>query len=416
MDYQKRAIDIELNELEPLQGGILIKGPKGVGKTTTASKRARSKFNLSLENDLRIAKESPNSIFLSESPILIDEWQLAPNIWDQVKTEIDEKGHQNLSVIMTGSNPKTHAGLHSGAGRIIQLQMRPMTLSERGVTKPKISFANLLKGIFPNKTIEVDFDERQYIEEIIKSGFPGIRNLNGAAHTKTLETYLELIANHDLPAIGFKVRQPKILYSWMQAYASLVGTTASWEKIRNAATNRMDSEISRKATQPYIELLSELGILDELPAWTGSHNFSHQLAQMNKHYLADPALAVRLMKLSSANLQDSETRPYLGQLFESLAVLSVRTYSQAIGANVYHLRTSDTRHEVDLIVESDDGKITAIEIKLSGSVDENSVENLLWLHKHSKKDISNLILINSGNRAYVDQHGILILPLALLMP
>lgn len=414
MDYLKRVFDTELDLLKPLRGGILIEGAKGVGKTTTASRRAKSIYKFKEEQSRRIAEENLDSVLNDNFPVLLDEWHLLPNLWNDAITQIDNKGLNNCAYIFTGSSPARFQNLHSGAARIIRLKMRPMTLSERGVVKPRVSFSDLMNGNFPKKSLSTDFLEKDYIDEIVSSGFPSIRNQSAHGRTIALNSYLDLIATHDLMELGFRIRQPQLIKSWIKAYASATGTTASWAKIRDIATSKMDTAVSRRATQPYIELLGQLSILDELPAWTGSKNFKTDLAKMEKHYLADPALAARSLNLNEKTLADPANRPFLGSLFEALAVLTIKVYAQALSASVFHMRTSDSRHEVDMIVEGADGSITAIEVKLSSKVDDGDLRNLLWLKENSRQDIDNLILIYAGKRTYIGKHGILILPLAEL--
>ena len=411
MSYLPRVVDFEIDALKPLKGAYLIEGPKGVGKTATASRRAKTIWDLADPKVRTGIEESPNLALQGEHPILIDEWQLVPNVWNEVKRQVDLKGFSATSILMTGSAPGNFPNLHSGAGRILSIRMRPMALSERGVIEPNISFRKLIDGQRPTKLKQYRLKPNLFIQEILRSGFPGLRQIkNSTQHTRALRTYLELIATRDLPEQGFYLRKPHLFTSWLQSLASMVATTASWSKIRLAAQTNNDVNLSKLTSQPYIDLLKDLHLIDNLPAWTGSKNFYHTLLQGEKHYLADSALVTSLLKLNEQDLKGSKNLEILGRLFEALVVQSLKVYCSAISANLYHMRTKDGRHEVDLIVESQNGSRTAIEIKLSESFDSSVTKNLLWLKENSRKDIDNFVVIYGGTNYFTDKDGVVFVP------
>jgi predicted AAA+ superfamily ATPase len=256
---------------------------------------------------------------------------------------------------------------------------------------------------------------------MVAGGFPGLRRLTGRALTTQLDSYLDRIVDHDLPEVGFHVRSPTTVMAWLRAYAAAIGTTTTWDKIRNAASAGTDSKPAKTTTLPYIELLTLLRILDPLPAWLPSNNHLSSLTEAPKHYLADPALAARLVRLSATRLlagnnpdsQIPRDGTYLGALFEALAVLSVRTFAQRYGARTHHLRTKGGRHEVDMIVESDEG-VVGLEVKLSSTVGDGDVAHLRWLREQLPDQVTNLVLLNTGPEAYRRKDGVLVVPLGLL--
>ena len=415
MAYLPRVVDFELDALKPLNGAYLIEGPKGVGKTATAIRRAKTIWDLSDSNIRSGIAESPRLALEGRAPILIDEWQLVPDIWNEVKRAVDSKGFLGTSILLTGSTPINFPNLHSGAGRIIPIRMRPMALSERGIIESTISFRKLLAGYRPTKLKQCKLDSKLYVKEILRSGFPGIRQIdNPIQHHRALQKYIELIATRDLPEQGFYLRKPQLFMSWLQAVASMVATTASWSKIRSVAEIKNDVSLSKLTSQPYIDLLKSLHIIDNLPAWTGSKNFFHALLQGDKHFLADPALATTLLKLGQKDLETAKNQEILGRLFEALVVQSIKVYCSAISADLYYMRTKDGRHEVDLIVESLDGARTAIEIKLSEAFDSSVTKNLLWLKANSKRDIENLVVIYGGRNHFTDKDGVVFVPFSEL--
>jgi len=417
--YQRRVIDDELDELLPELPAILIDGPKGVGKTATASQRCASVRRLDVEAEARIVQADPTVLATDDRPVLIDEWQRVPAIFDTVRrlVDADSTGGQFL---LTGSAPMTQT--HSGAGRITTMRMRPLTLGERGVETPSVSLAELLQGN-TNVNGRTTIALTDYVQEILAGGLPGLRHLEGRALTRQLDSYLDRIVDHDLADAGLMVRRPATVMAWLRAYAAATGTAASWEKIRDAATSGVADKPAKTTTMPYIELLTSLRILDPVAPWTPAHNHLRALTQQPKHYLADPALSARLVRRSATQLLRGDSPDtivprdggFLGGIFESLAALSVRTFAQNCDARVYHLRTEGGRHEVDFIVEGDQG-VLAIEVKLSSTVDDSDVKHLLWLREQIGDDCIGLVVAHTGPEAYRRPDGIAVTPLALLGP
>ncbi len=417
--YQRRIIDDELDELFPQLPAVLLDGPKGVGKTSTAEQRCVRVRRLDVEAERQVVAANPAVISGDDRPLLLDEWQRVHATWDAVRRLVDEdpSGGQ---FILTGSAPTKES--HSGAGRITSMRMRPLTLPERGVCEPSVSLAALLGG-------DVDVGGRtdvalaDYVAEMVAGGFPGLRHLEGRALTRQLDSYLERIASHDLPEAGFALRRPATVMAWLHAYAAATGTTASWEKIRTHAQVSADAHPAKTTTQPYIELLTALRILDPVPAWIPSNNHLGVLTQAPCHHLADPALAARLVKRSATRLLRGEgpspVQPrdggFLGGLFESLATLSVRVFAQASDARVHHLRTEKGRREVDLIVETDDG-VLGIEVKLAAAVDDADVRHLIWLCDKLGDECIDTVVLHTGPEAYRRTDNVAVVPLALLGP
>lgn len=417
MTYHRRIVDDEVDELMPDLPAILLDGPKGVGKTTTAQQRCVAARRLDDERVRTVIAADPTVIADDPRPLLIDEWQLVRPVWDVVRrlVDADRAGGQ---FILTGSIPDRQT--HSGAGRITSIRMRPLTLPERGVGAPSVSLGELLAG---HRGVggRTNIDLVAYTNEILASGFPGMRGIGGRALTATLDSYIERIADHDLPGAGLAVRHPATVLAWLRAYAAATGTTASWEKIRRAAMAATDAGPAKTSTLPYIELLTMLRVLDPVPAWLPSNNRLTGLNQAPKHYLADPALAARLVKRSATQLLAGDMPDmvvprdggFLGGLFESLVALSLRVFAQSCGAEVFHLRTEGGRREVDFIIEGESGVI-GIEAKLNAAVHDDDVKQLLWLRDKIGDRCVDTVVINTGPEAYRRPDGVAVVPLALL--
>lgn len=421
--YIRRVVDDELDDLFDKLPAVLLDGPKGVGKTATALQRASTVRRLDRNADRQILAADPDRIATDPTPVLLDEWQKQPELWDTVRQHVDDDPSGGR-FLLTGSSPATvpHVTTHTGAGRISTVRLRTLTLPERLNITPTISLGNLMAGntadIGGRSTLGLD----DYVNEIATSGFPGLRHLKGRALRTQLDSYIDLIVTRELSDAGLSVRHPRTLLGWLRAYAAATATTTSWEKIRHAA-NPGENPPAASTARPYIELLTNIRILDPLPAWLPTNNHLRSLTNSPKHHLVDPALALRLLKLDPDRLlsgQEPDTpilrdSTFLGAMFESLAALTLRVFAQHNEADVYHLRTKGGRHEIDFIVEHPGGTL-AIEAKLAATITSHDTQHLRWLRDLSPRHTTQLAVITTGPEAYQDVDGINIIPLALLGP
>lgn len=423
--YLPRIVDQELDALLDVLPAVLIEGPKGVGKTATARERAASVVYMDDIAQRAIAQADPRAVLHRQRPILIDEWQHVPAVWDAVRRAVDDNNEPNQYILTGSATPRVHP-THSGAGRIVTLRMRPMSLVERGIEKPTIRLEDILTGSKPELRGHTEVTLADYTREIINSGFPGIRHLSGRALRSQLDSYLARIVDRDFDEQGHPAREPETLKRWMRAYAAVVASTAPMETIRDAATGGEGNKPSRAVANKYREVLEQLWIAEPLPAWTPSESYFTDLVHAPKQHLADPALSARLLGvteealLSGTSVSRSLSGPYLrdgsllGRLFESLVTLSVRVYAQAAEASVKHLRTKGGRQEIDLIVVRGDQRVVAIEVKMGVAVDDDDVRHLLWLKDRIGDELLDAIVINSGPQAYRRPDGIGVVPAALL--
>ncbi|MFB6262289.1 MAG: ATP-binding protein [Bradymonadaceae bacterium] len=420
--YIDRVVDGELDELLAELPAVSLEGPRAVGETRTALRRAETVWELDDPAQRETVEAEPRLVRDGDPPILVDEWQRVPEIWDVVRRAVDERMEPGR-FLLTGSATPNERPTHSGAGRIVTLRMRPLSLAERDLEEPTVSLQELLDGGRPQVEGASDVGLRDYTEEIVACGFPGLRHLEGRALRAQLDGYLRRIVDTDFEQLGRTVRKPEAVRRWMEAYAAAVSTTASWETIRDAATSGRDDKPAKATTSAYRELLERLWILDDVPAWLPSRNYLSQLAKKSKHHLADPGLATRLLGIGVGELLNGEAAgsetisrdgTLLGHLFESLVVQSLRVYAQAAEARVRHLRTRGGRREVDAIVERDDGRILVIEIKLGGTVDDEDVRHSRWLSDRGGDDVVDAAVLNTGSHAYRREDGVAVVPAALL--
>ncbi|MCY4133647.1 MAG: DUF4143 domain-containing protein [bacterium] len=424
-DYRPRVVDRQLERLLGQLPAVSIEGPRAVGKTWTARRWARTVYNLDDPPTLALVTADPHRLVSSEPPVLIDEWQRFPASWDLVRRAVDDDPSPGR-FLLTGSAAPSSGPTHSGAGRIVTVRMRPMSLAERGTETPSVSLSDLLDGERPAITGQTSVGLGAYAHEIVVGGFPGLAGIEHEALTQALDGYLHRAVDHDVALMGHRVRNPATMRRWLTAYAAATATTASYETILDAATAGEADKPARSTTTAYRDLLEAMWLVEPVPAWQPMGNPLSRLKRGPKHHLADPCLAARLLKASEDSLlsgnashavpdMGSGSGLLLGALFESLVSLNVRVYAQAAGASVGHLRTWNDAHEVDLIVERAN-RVVAVEVKLTAAPDSGDTAQLRWLRDKLGPRLADSVQVTTGPYAYRDQDGIAIVPAALLGP
>lgn len=420
--YQRRIVDDDLDALMPGLAAISIEGPKAVGKTATALTRATTVYKLDDVGQRQIIEADPARLTHGQLPILVDEWQKWPPSWDVVRRAVDANPSPGR-FLLTGSASPASVDTHSGAGRIVPIRMRPLSLAERGFTA-SVSLGELLTGSRPDISGTTSVTLNDYVAEILAGGFPGMRGLSDRQLRAGFDGYLERVIDRDFPEQGMTLRRPDTLRAWMRAYAAATSTTASFETIRDAATPGVGNKPSVSTTLPWRDILSRLWILDPVPAWLPSNNKFKELAASDKHHLVDPALAARLLQVTSRKLLGGDQAEpaiprdgtFLGALFESLIALNLRVYAQAAEAEVRHLRTQRGEREIDFIIIGPDGGIVAVEVKLSATVDAGDTKHLKWLKDRIGAQLLDAVLVTTGTEAYRREDGIAVVPATLLGP
>jgi predicted AAA+ superfamily ATPase len=423
MTYSSRIIDAQIKEYLDGLAAIAIVGAKGVGKTSTAKRNANTVLELDVSEAARAFASSRESMAsLKDTPVLIDEWSRAPQSWDVVRRLVDDDrapGH----FILTGSASQTDANIHSGAGRIVQLKMRPLSIQERIGFQAKVRLSDLL-----DESLDVNLYEScqatmpDYAEEICLSGFPGIHELSQRFARVQLDGYIEDIIQKEFPEQGLKVRKPHVLKAWLKAYAAATASTTSYKKILVASTAGEDQKPASSTTLVYRDVLDMLYLTDRVDPWLPTDNHFTTLGKSPKHYLVDPGLAARILGLDVDGLIKDAIEPLgpqrktsiFGRLFESLAASSLKVYCQHNEADLFHLRTPMGDHEVDFIVIQGN-TVIGIEVKLSHEVSQADVSQLHWLQTKlasHKKLIK--VVINTGAYAYRREDGVFVVPLGIL--
>ena len=421
--YDRRIVDDDLDELMAALAAVALEGPKGVGKTRTALQRAQTVHRLDDPAEFAVARADPAALLAGTPPILFDEWQRLPELWDLVRRAVDD-GAPAGQFLLTGSALPDPPPSHSGAGRIVSLRLRPLSMAER-LGSATVSLAELLTGERAAVGGETELTLHAYVDEILGSGLPGVRPLPHRARRAQLAGYLDRIGDREIPDdAGVRVNNPAALRRWMSAYAAATATTATFETIRDAASSGDERKPSKSTTLSYRDALTRIWALDDVPAWIPSNNRLSELGQTPKHHLADPGLAAQLLGVQEATLLSGESSgptvprdgTLLGALFEGLATLSLHTYAARNEARLGHLRTARGRQEVDLMVERADGRVVAIEVKLARTIDDRDVKHLNWLDERLSDGVLDKVILTTGPAAYRRGDGVAVVPLALLGP
>lgn len=421
--YVSRIVDTELGDLSGQLAALSLDGAKGVGKTATAGRRSATMLALDDPEQRMLLAADPTLLERMARPVVVDEWQRHPEVWDVIRRSVDRDASPG-QYLLTGSAAPTSAPTHSGAGRIVSLRLRPLSLAERDLGPTTISLAALLRGEQGAVAGESAIDLQSYAHEILASGFPGIRPLAGRARLAQLDGYLDRVVEHDFAEQGRPVRRPASLRAWLAAYAAATSSSASYNSILDAATAGEDIKPAKTTTIAYRDILQQLWLIEPVPGWVPSLGPLKRLAQAPKHHLVDPALAARLLGATEGALLSGTVTtpvrvkdgPLLGALFESLVTQSVRVYAQSAWARVHHLRTQDGNREVDLIVEGEDRNVIALEVKLTATPSDSNVRHLLWLREHLGARVVDTAVITTGRYAYRRPDGVAVIPAALLGP
>ena len=422
-----RLIEPYLANLMKEFPAIAIDGLKGVGKTVSTKRIAATVFELDKPKDYDQVANIPDILVSQVPPVLIDEWQRIPSVWDLIRRAVDD-GAKPGTFLLTGSISSTDTNIHSGAGRIIRRRMHPLSLVERDIEKPSVSIANLFSAAKPfsvNISGKTDMDSRDYLYEIAASGLPEFRKYSIESRKIALDSYFSNILSHDFRQQGIRLRQPETLLRWLRSYAAAISTDAGYSEILDASTAGEGSKPAAKSTIAYREVLENLWLLDELMPWVEGERFFSSLKHSPKHYLCDPAFAAYLLGLDETILTRSSNWPshserfdekygsIIGRLFEALIHLCLNTYTCVNNAKLFFAKTYKGDHEVDFILQKD-SKIIACEVKFSPTVDASDGKHLRWFMEKTGNDCRDALIITTGSIAYRRKDGIAVVPAALL--
>ena len=375
--YRPRVVDAELADLLDASGAVLVEGARAVGKTATAIQASASHvfFDIDL-NAQRMTSIDPAAILAGEVPRLLDEWQLAPDIWNHVRRSVDERSASGQFILTGSAVPADDITRHTGAGRFTRLRMRPMSLFEAGHSTGSISLRGLLDGE-PQQGRTAPLPIVQLAERVAIGGWPAHIGRAAAPVLRVNRGYLDDIRRTDISRLDGKSRDPVRVGRLLQALARNVGTPVSLARLA-ADVGGDGTALKADTAAEYLDALERLMVVEHQPAWRPHLRSRASLRTTPMRHFVDPSLAVAALGASPAALvADLE---FFGFLFESMVIRDLRVYAQASDAEVFHYREKDGL-EVDAIVTTADGRWAAFEIKLGDRWVADGMKNLRRLGK-----------------------------------
>lgn len=418
-EYKPRIIDKKIEEYLSIFGAVCIEGPKWCGKTWSSSYHSKSEIMLgdpegNFQNR-RLAEMAPSLVLEGDTPRLIDEWQEVPPIWDAVRHKVDQKSEKG-QYILTGSATPNHKGiLHSGAGRIARLRMRPMSLYESGHSSGRVSLKELCEGkITASMTGEVDL--HTIAELIYRGGWPGNLDTPAAQAGLLPDEYLKAVIEDDIYRVDGIKRDYSKMNLLLKSLARNESTTVTNKTLKKDIKAIDDEDIDTDTIAVYLDIFTRLFLLDNQPPFAANIRSSTRLKQAEKRHFVDPSLACALLKAKPNRLlNDLET---LGFLFEALCERDLRIYAEAFNAKLYHYQDYANR-EIDAVIELEDGRWCAFEIKLGANQIDNAAESLIQLKKSIENDggiAPGVLCVICGlaNAAYMRDDGVFVVPITAL--
>lgn len=416
-NYKKRLVDAKVKEYLAAAGAVCIEGCKWCGKTWTSEHHCKSAVYIGDPagnySNRTLAQISPLSVLEGESPRLIDEWQEVPPLWDAVRNVVDKRALKGQFILTGSATPNREGKMHSGAGRIAKLRMRPMSLFESGDSSGKISLQALCKGEFENElTGEVDLSELIYLT--IRGGWPG--NFGSAVNHASIlaESYIQAVLDEDIERVETANRDRAKMTKLLRSLARNESTVVSNRTLQKDISDRDGASLELSTISSYLEVFEKLFLFDNIPPFSPNIRSSVRVKQQEKRHLADPSLACSLLRATpDILLKDLNT---LGFLFEAMCERDLRIYAESFGGNLYHYQDYSGK-EIDAVIEMPDGSWSAVEIKLGAHQIDEAALNLLSIKKAflaDKKGVppSSLIVVcGMTNAAYLRPDGIYVVPL-----
>lgn len=419
-NYKKRIIDEKIERYLRLFGAICLEGPKYSGKTWTARYHAKSESLLYVNtaagaNELELAKMSPQVILEGEKPKLIDEWQEATNLWDEIRYDVDRTGLKGQYILTGSSTPKREGISHSGAGRFGKINMRTMSLYETGDSTGDVSLKDICEGKFIDKaTGKVEL--RNLARLIIRGGFPGNINYSASDAKEIVNEYINLIINDDLYRLDGISRDKHKVKLLLKSLARNESTTVTNSTLKNDIKEIDNEDIDVDTLSSYLDAFDRLFLLDNDEPFSTNIRSSVRVKQAEKRHFADPSMACALLNITEDKLiNDLET---FGFLFESLVIHDLKVYADSFNAKCYHYQDYQNK-EIDQVIELEDGSWCAFEIKLGANQIDNAAKNLINIRDSILKDNGKApstlcVICGLTTAAYKRPDGVFVVPITAL--
>jgi len=417
--YRKRIVDKILLEKLEAKGAVLIQGSKWCGKTTTANQVAKSTLYMQdpakKNQNIQMAEIDPSLLLNGETPRLIDEWQLAPKLWDAVRFEVDQRDEFN-QFILTGSSapPEDMTTSHTGTGRIARMLMRPMTLFESEDSNGSISLGELFKEHKDHK-VKSEIDIRRLAFLICRGGWPKALDQTDKIALKQAYDYFDAVVETDISSVDGVKRNPQRVKLLMRSFARFVSSDAKLSTIRADMVSNDTDSLNEDTIYKYINALKRIFVVEDLPAWSPKLRSKTTIRSADTRHFVDPSIAVASLGIGPNDLlNDLNT---MGLFFESMCIRDLRVFSEALDGTLYHYRDKSGL-ECDAIVHLRNGSYALIEIKLGESEIEKAATNLTSLLKKIDTDRmkapSFLMVLTGTEYGYRRKDGVYVVPIGCL--
>lgn len=420
-EYNYRIVDSLLQDKLEAKGAVLIEGPKWCGKTTTATQKAASILHMDnpteKDQNLTLAKLNPLRLLKGAVPRLIDEWQIAPTLWDSIRYEVDQREEMGQFILTGSAVPADTKEInHSGTGRFSWLMMRPMSLYESKESTGEIS----LKELFDENT-NIDGENPNDIEKlaflICRGGWPGAIDLKEKPALQQAFDYLDGVVKSDINRADGIEKNEERVRRIMRSLARNQGSQTPTTAIANDILANDSSSVNEDTVQTYIKALKKIFVIEDMPAWNPNLRSKSAIRTSDTRYYVDPSIASASLGLGPEDLlNDLNT---FGLLFETLCVRDLRIFAESINGSVYHYR-DNTGLECDAVVHLRNGKYGLIEIKLGGDdlIEEGAktlkkLKDCIDTTKMNKPSFL-MVLTGIGKYAYKREDGVLVVPIGVL--
>jgi predicted AAA+ superfamily ATPase len=420
-DYKLRIADEILARKLAGKGAVLIEGPKWCGKTTTAEQYANSILYIAqpgkLEQNIRLAEMDPGILLNGQTPRLIDEWQVVPQLWDAVRFEVDHRNEMGQFILTGSAVPSSREKIiHTGTGRFSWLKMRPMSLYESGESDGAVSLEKLFNG----ENISA-LNKLRSLEEIAflvcRGGWPSATFLEGEIALDQAFDYYDAVVKDDISRVDDIRRDPERTKMLMRSYARNQGAQVSDESICSDMKTNDNDTFSRNTVSSYVNALRKIFVIEDMTAWNPNLRSATAIRSSNTRYFIDPSIAVAALGIGPGDLiNDLET---FGLMFETLCVRDLRVYADALGGDVYHYRDASGL-ECDAVIHLRNGSYGLIEIKLGGETAvEHGAVTLKTLRDKldtgkMKKPSFLMVLTGAGDYAYKRNDDVCVVPVGCL--
>jgi predicted AAA+ superfamily ATPase len=415
-NYITRISDKLLKSLLESTGAVLVEGAKWCGKTQSSLQIANSVVYMQDPDEgpgyIALADTKPSLLLEGEPPLLLDEWQMAPVIWDAVRFAVDKRGLMGQFILTGSATPRDNETSHSGTGRIARMLMRPMSLFETNESNGKISLKQLFDGktdIAAKSTLTIE----QIAHVICRGGWPAAV-ISGKQSPRIAMNYVDALINLDVQRVDGIEKDPERVRLLLQSLARNISTLATAKTIMDDMQVN-EASITDKTLSSYLNALRRLFVIEDIPAWQPSLRSKTAIRTTNKRQFVDPSIATAAMRTNAKGiLRDFET---FGFLFESLCTRDLRVYAQANDGGVFHYRDK-SELECDLVIKLHDGRWAAVEVKLGLKQIDEAVANLIKLSEKVDKEKMNspsfLMVLTGGQVAYKRPDGVLVVPIGCL--